>query len=948
MKKCLFRLIGAGVLFLVPFNTACYEFDPDGPIGTDRHHIINGTPVANPQDTGHVQVRPGTPAFSTGQGSGTLLDNSTVLGSAHTLDQSNCPAQNNPTGNTLFDCFFRPSSHIVLLGNDNANQLRTPDRISVHPRYLPVPDGFDTGVDVTVLRIDQSFTVQGSTSSWSQFISFFPPPVVNSIATVFGYGRGTLQGGTGILRTAVHLVSSIAPDGSTFTMSQNAGVIPYKGDSGGPVYGQGEFDIAGVMRNVDPGLPPTTVTAVAADAFRTWANLVSQSLLDFNLDVDFDGVPDAVFLARNQPSWFGPAWAIQVLGSTFCTGVCTFPIFPDDGAPVSSLAFAGGDFNGDGFGDVVGQIDNAPFYFHSDPLDLGSFTDPGFAFLSLAYEKFIVGDFNQDGISDIEAHDSNGVVVVYFGSADGLQPGLDVGGFPAFSAEDGKLATVSGKGNATVNFPSVRFYVNLEAGRTNFDVHMFDGDQGGADDVAGGVTCYSLHADGNYDGFSDGLIASRSSDDFTDHAWGNVYSGATHASAQAPTGDFYYFLQVDLVEGSCAAPQESNLAAINSFLVRGTGDVWLEDNRLSLMGWDTIGDTAPGSLGAFVARDNLYDGNFALCTDVGAATTSVTFRDADADDLDDASDPAALYGPEDVPSTGVAVGASADIRYSIYDANETIVLDAQNVSGNNDVTGALQDVEERTVPTNGVSGTWCWEWNGVLAGNNVHIWVPLSNVASPGWPLRLAAESLRPLHWSTARTRDVWEARQDAIAALLPIRLGAGNEGIVVSDVPSALALLAEREPSVGGAGSKVALCHGAPGKRQTLVVGASALDTHLAHGDSVGPTQALAELAAELLTTKLNIAGAAAGENLAATRIYGTGVKVSDAVAEADSLVSELDTVCTAEAAAMLADIERVTRLLRAANRAEVTNVFPQVSPQAKAASQRQEWQPGRPGSAL
>jgi len=970
--------IDAAATITVLLGTSCSEKLADEPIGTSGDAIINGQPVANPQDTGHVQVGPGSVVqgslTSIRQGSGTLLDNSTALSAAHVLDQSNCPFKQGATGNQSIDCFFRPDSHVVALGNNvpSPPPAQKANRISVHPRYIPFKDpSDDTGVDVATLRTGAPFTIQGSTSSFQQLISSLPTPPVNTIATCFGYGQSTFNAPStgGILRESFLTVSSVDASKEFFTMLPGVGgVIPFAGDSGGPCFGSGSFAVDGVIRNVtlpNQNLPPISATAVAASTFRNWANLVQQSLLDFNiLDVDFDGIPDSIFLLRNQTSQVFPGlfWEIKLLTSapgSLCEdeASCRLDIFQDTGVPVPTLALVGGDFDGNGLPDVVGQINNSPFFFSSSAL--GSFVNANFAFLPSTYENFVVGDFNEDGTPDLEARDTNGFVDLYFGQPGvGLRPGLQAGGFPAMSGEDGKLATVSGKGNATVNFPKVRVFITVPGAQTTFDVHIFDGDQSGADDVAGGLTCYTLFADGGNTGDPNVAvpIAATNSGVMKEHAWSNVFSGFTQPEAKGPSGDFFYFMDAELVDGTCAAPSVNNLAAINSFLVRASGDVEIESDELSVMGWDSIGDAAPASLGSFVSRDNAYDGTFTLWTDPGIASVSLTFRDADADDLDDALDPAGLFGPEDVQSPGVAAGANSEIGYQIRDNDGfnnpgNLILDVQNPSGNNDVTGPLRDVELHDVPTAGqkTDGGWFWTWTHVLSGNNVHIFVPTSNTSnnprptlgnspnakSLGSPLRLAAKPLRPLHWSTARARDFWLANPGAITPLLPITLGTSDGQILVSDVATALAILAETDPSVGGAnGQKVALCHRPPGNpatQKTLVVGASALQAHLAHGDTLGPTQALAALAAELLATKLNIKGAAPREKLSATRIYGTGDTVGATVSSADGDVVGLDTVCNADAGGKVMDIEALTRLLLATNHAQVTNFFPKPNIPAK-----------------
>lgn len=227
--------------------------------------------------------------------------------------------------------------------------------------------------------------------------------------------------------------------------------------------------------------PPLFAHVVHAETFRLWADLAMASFADWNVDFDLDGTPDALFF---KPDSQTGNWSIVLLGSTLCQQAeCTFQLpIPFVNTP-STAAFVAADFNHDGFVDPVFQIDGAPFYFAADPLNLGNFlpTNGFFSFLPNAYESFAVGDFNGDGIADLEARKASGFVDVYAGQQGaGLQPGLDAGAFPSFTGEDGRFTTVTGTGNSTVNFTKSQFLIEVPSNRTSFDVHVFDGNQSGA------------------------------------------------------------------------------------------------------------------------------------------------------------------------------------------------------------------------------------------------------------------------------------------------------------------------------------------------------------------------------------------------------------------------------------------------------------------------------------
>lgn len=454
-------------------------------------------------------------------------------------------------------------------------------------------------------------------------------------------------------------------------------------------------------------------------------------------------------------------------------------------------------------------------------------------------------------------------------------------------------------------------------------------------DVPGGNTCYELYSYKDEDNAAAVPLERVSSDSLKDGAWSLVFRGEPDESALTNQGDYLFFLDVKLVEGDCETPQPHTIPAVNSFIVRATADLWVWDNdgqvELSVMGWDSAGPFTPETPSTVGSRDSAYNGRFDYLVEVPPTSKEVLLRDADGDDLEDALDPAGLYGGEDVQSSGVAIGANTESRYDVYDDAGTLIYGAENVSGNHDASGTLRDVEGRKLSPQSLGakpGWWTWSWTNVLAENNIRLGVPESNGQSPGWPLRMSSKRLRPLRGSTAREVTYWQGAAAAITPLLPITLGSGASAVTVWDAATALAILEQAEPSLGGeSDSKVAVCHVPPGnssQAKLLAIGRPALAAHLEHGDTVEPARALAKLSSELLAAKLNVAHQVSGEHMTAMRIQGTGTSVGDAIAAADALLSRSGELCkgplVSGTSGLREELAEATLLLEMVNAAQVT----------------------------
>jgi hypothetical protein len=158
-------------------------------------------------------------------------------------------------------------------------------------------------------------------------------------------------------------------------------------------------------------------------------------------------------------------------------------------------------------------------------------------------------------------------------------------------------------------------------------------------------------------------------------------------------------------------------------------------------------------------------------------------------------------------------------------------------SGNYRDTNPQYSEQLLTAASSGLD--WYWNWTNVLAYNNVHIWFmgsPVHYDVLPGnatWKSLSAARS--PFAWSSSST----------LRSQLPVLLGTPVRWEAVATVSAAIALLN-------------------------------------------APAGTADALRGELLAAKLNLRQAEqVGESLASAWVYGTGIKLTDAIAAADDAIA-------------------------------------------------------------
>lgn len=282
-------------------------------------------------------------------------------------------------------------------------------------------------------------------------------------------------------------------------------------------------------------------------------------------------------------------------------------------------------------------------------------------------------------------------------------------GFPSLDTSDGKFVALAGSGLSTVAQP-VSFWIGLPAEQGSFTLDIFDGDLGGFWDVHDTASTvkvnYVLYADPLKNGQGTTVVASKSSADFGDDAWGALYDGSVHSAARSPGGNHFYRLSVSFSDASASSNE------LNGFKVRVNGQVGIIPGTFGFVGApinvDVLtgkADPAPGT-----AR-NQNNGDWHWYVYAPSAGTAVTLADTDADSRTSLTRPG--NPPDDCSPGATCFAIAPDIRYRVLDA-----------AGNSLITVTVPSGDLETVSrtlTAGQAGFLDWNWTGVDGHNLVFI-----------------------------------------------------------------------------------------------------------------------------------------------------------------------------------------------------------------------------------
>ncbi|HBL30713.1 MAG TPA: hypothetical protein DD490_28080, partial [Acidobacteria bacterium] len=260
--------------------------------------------------------------------------------------------------------------------------------------------------------------------------------------------------------------------------------------------------------------------------------------------------------------------------------------------------------------------------------------------------------------------------------------------FPSCSATDARFLTIAtGTGLVTLSDETLVVQLAVPAGSPSFTLGVFDGDSGGVD--GGGVAhwdfptnpatlpnptpySYTLTADPLADGSGTTVVATYSSLSMPNNAWVD-FTIPTSAAAEAPSGNYFYQLEIKLLDNT--------LPSFNSFKLRTTGVVTIRLGEQPFS-YQVPLRTAPERAIIYPSFPSLtpttFDGTMRFFFDASTSRTDLAIWDGDfdrgsadgtsqdTDDLDTPNTPNVFPGApfpawatEDGVAEGVAVGIAS-------------------------------------------------------------------------------------------------------------------------------------------------------------------------------------------------------------------------------------------------------------------------------------------------
>jgi hypothetical protein len=501
---------------------------------------------------------------------------------------------------------------------------------------------------------------------------------------------------------------------------------------------------------------------------------------------------------------------------------------------------------------------------------------------------------------DVEVWMNDGSVIWFYGGAGGpLANGSSaLEGLPTASTDDGKLISVSGSGNGTVAATEERLSVRVtgEALEDQPWIQLLDAGYGGLFDIQSGdvKTCIQVAPDPCEDGsvnnctqldvprldplwvWDEEATDAASVRLFQDNQWVNLPIPQNDCSASTdPTcspgfvGDFAYELRIFLANkgADCLnAPQSKlSVSAFNAFKVRAFGQISHPVGEMSFFGIDSVGLASLAVDAQPTSRDTFYDGIFDIKIAGAWAAENMNLTEADADDMDDLSNPADALGKNHEIGYSFAPLGGSPLQLQGDEEGTTWVTEVSNASGNCDESTASCDVETRRVRTLPAGkDTYVWHWHDVKAMNNFHVTAPYGSPVSYE-----ILGSARPRVAAThAPLRAAW-LQPGAVERELPITLGTRNAAGALE-------------------GTSVAVSSATTARAMLAASGGTPRD----------------QLLRELLNTKLNLQRTGrGGERMLSAMVYGTTRSVRQAIKAADE---------AARGPSELADPVEVARLVR------------------------------------
>jgi hypothetical protein len=218
--------------------------EPEGE--TRTRGIIGGTSLV-PDGTTHVLINIGQPGTTNRRTcSGELLRGDWVLTARHCVHDA----------------------AVAVVSVDTATQRSAAAELVLHP-----------ALDVALIRLALPISVSSAGTTFPQ--ELFPGPIASldgQPVQCFGYGRNTVSGGGGLLRSAALTVHTTFNPNFLVVYANGLGQIPWSGDSGGScqlTHG-GRPYLSGVFSTCTALLSPYECHLVAAPTIAPWVQMVLQ------------------------------------------------------------------------------------------------------------------------------------------------------------------------------------------------------------------------------------------------------------------------------------------------------------------------------------------------------------------------------------------------------------------------------------------------------------------------------------------------------------------------------------------------------------------------------------------------------------------------------------------------------------------------------------------------
>jgi hypothetical protein len=243
---------------------------------------------------------------------------------------------------------------------------------------------------------------------------------------------------SGAFSAGVYFPVAVTPTNTPFLDPYGVVIADVNGDGNGDVVitNQTTADVTVLLSNGTGGLGLTSVGYAVGGDYPYGSAIVT--------DLNGDGLPDILVADDNQSL----VWMAGFGDGTFQASQDSYSPFPDN-VYATGISIASGDFNGDGFTDIVvsNYGDNTVGFtvYLSNP---DGSLQPGVVYGSSGdYGYVTVADFNGDGNLDIAASNYEGYVQIFSGTGTGnfiAGPFYSTGGAGQYGIVSGAFNTTTG------------------------------------------------------------------------------------------------------------------------------------------------------------------------------------------------------------------------------------------------------------------------------------------------------------------------------------------------------------------------------------------------------------------------------------------------------------------------------------------------------------------------